>query len=236
MGNIRDMLLWWSRPSTMSDYLKRPTEYIAPSCSWASPPHTIKFGTLANSYPRGLNEGRLTMRYLARISSITAEGDTPGQLHGGCLIVVGPTITLKPVGALWQEDTTDGFLRSGWYLACEKSSTVCSAIPHYELEFVAMIRTSQKVTGLLWDMIPDRTRVQEDSWFHSSSYSSHIIIIQQQDPPDENLYRRVGIAFINWSYQVKNASPLDGIGGMKSDWRLGKNWFKDAVLKRLTIM
>jgi hypothetical protein len=100
MGNIRDMLLWWSRPSTMSDYLKRPTEYIAPSCSWASPPHTIKFGTLANSYPRGLNEGRLTMRYLARISSITAEGDTPGQLHGGCLIVVGPTITLKPVGAL----------------------------------------------------------------------------------------------------------------------------------------
>jgi hypothetical protein len=123
-----------------------------------------------------------------------------------------------------------------WYLVCEMSSTVCSTIPDYKREFETMIRSGQKLTGLLWDVIPDRTRVQEDEWIHRSGYSSHIIILQQQEARDENLYRRVGIAFINWSYQGKNARPPNEIEGMKPNWGLGKDWFEDAVLRKATII
>jgi hypothetical protein len=234
VANIRDMLLWWSRPVTMSDpNCERRTEYTAPSWSWASSPSnkSIEFITLTKaSIWRRSNEGRLNTRYLTRICSITAEEDTSGQLLGGRLIVVGPTITLKPASVLLKEETRV------WYLVYEMSSNVCSTIPDYEREFEIMIRSGQKLTGLLWDVIPDRTRVQEDKWIHRSGYSSHIIILQQQEARDENLYRRGGIAFINWSYQGKNARPPNEIEGMKLDWGLGKDWFKDAVLGEVTII
>jgi hypothetical protein len=110
--------------------------------------------------------------------------------------VVGRTIILKLVGGLLEETVRGNLNRPIWYLACERSSTLCSAFPDYGEEFETMFQSGQRVTGLLWDVTPDRTRVQKDYWFHWSSYSSHIIILQH-DPRDNTLYRRVGIAYIN---------------------------------------
>jgi hypothetical protein len=41
MANIRDMLLWYTSNNDME--CQRPTEYIAPSWSWASSPYDIGF-------------------------------------------------------------------------------------------------------------------------------------------------------------------------------------------------
>ena len=232
MASIRDMLLWQKISSLP---YPRSTEYIAPSWSWASSPLSIGFLTL-------IYERKLNRRHLARICSITAEDDTSGQLLGGRLIVVGLTIALRLVGSLLRYERTKS-RRAMWYLACERSSTLFFVRPDYEGEFETLFESAQKVTGLLWDVTPDRTRVQKDSLSHMSPYSSHIIILDHY-PGNDNLYRRIGIAYINWSYQDKNGySPADiyppeEIEGMKTDWDwgLGKDWFKDAKLKKVTII
>jgi hypothetical protein len=100
-----------------------------------------------------------------------------------------------------------------WYLELEGSSTVCFIHVDCESEFEAIYKKEELATSLLWDVVPDRDRRRYDFWPYRSPCSSHIIILQQ-DSQHRNLYRRVGIAFINWSYIDKDGRRPKEIVGL----------------------
>ncbi|CAG8956224.1 hypothetical protein HYFRA_00003604, partial [Hymenoscyphus fraxineus] len=226
MANIREMVLW-SRAGRQE--VSRSTECSVPTWSWASYPDSLFFDLLWR-----LNDPRLKRRYPTRIFSLSVERGVSGQMLDKRLTVIGTAVTLKPA-AVQDLEGRSALNEYRHFLACKRSATLCLALPDYQQEFEKIIQEGQTVTGLLWHVVLDRTRSKEDDIFHVSQYSSHILILQH-DPQNINQYRRLGLAFINWSFHVDNAIPPPKIDGMKQEWGLGKDWFKNATLQKLTII
>ncbi|CAG8979237.1 hypothetical protein HYALB_00011907 [Hymenoscyphus albidus] len=214
MANIREMILWYS----------------APSWSWASYPSRVKFDLLWR-----FNDPRLKRRYPTRIVSLSVEKGASGQRIDRRLTVIDKTITLRPaVPCLEGGRFMNKYRLYSYYLACKRSATLCFALPDDQQEFEKIIEERQTVTGLLWDVVLDRTRLEEDNFLHASGYSSHILILQH-DPQNITQYRRLGLAFINWSFHHNNKIPPPKVDGTKREWGLGKDWF-NATLQKLTIV
>ncbi|CZR68235.1 uncharacterized protein PAC_18134 [Phialocephala subalpina] len=230
---MRDMLLWFAFRKRFDR--ERSPAYVAPSWSWASSRKNVEF--IASTWSV---RGKRNRRYVARIcfvEALGAEGDASGQLVGGHLTVLARTIKLKLACSLPKVEgrQDDGWYQwSQWYLACEKTSTVCLAHPDYESEFETISRYEDEATGLLWDVMPDRIRKEECFDFNDPEWSSHILILQH-DPRRPGMYRRIGIGHINWSY-FKGPSPDNKIKGRWQSWGLAKDWFKDAEPRMITII
>ncbi|KAF8846629.1 hypothetical protein BDZ45DRAFT_786561 [Acephala macrosclerotiorum] len=218
--NMKEMMLWFAFRKRFDR--ERSAEYVAPSWSWASSRKNVEFISSTRS---------------ARGKLKDAGGDASGQLFGGHMTVLGWSIKLKPVCSLPKDEERQDSGRyqwSQWYLACEPASTVCLAHSDYEFEFETISRDEREITGLLWDVMLDKTREKEGSGFNDPEWSSHILILQR-DPQHQETYRRIGVGHVNWSY-YEDPSPENETNGCRKNRGLAKDWSKDAELHMVTII